>query len=117
MTPTSPFPPGTPVVAYLRDSGGTDQDLSVDQQESAVRAWCLDAGLQLTRIFHDDARPGSSVVGRDAFLKMIAYFHHSQVPERGVILWKYSRFSRDIDDAQYYKADLRRLGYQIYSIK
>ena len=27
-----------------------------------------------------------------------------------------TRFSRDIDDAQYYKADLRRLGYQIYSI-
>jgi site-specific DNA recombinase len=116
MTLASPFPPGSQVVAYLRDSGGTDQDLSVDQQDAAVRAWCLEAGLQLTRVFHDDARPGSSVVGRDAFLEMITYFHHSRVPERGVILWKYSRFSRDIDDAQYYKADLRRLGYQIYSI-
>ena len=34
-----------------------------------------------------------------------------------MILWRYSRFSRDIDDAQLYKADLRRRGYTIHSMK
>ena len=116
MTSELPFAPGTSVVAYLRDSGGSDQDLSVGQQENAVRAWCLEHGLQLNRVFHDDARPGSSVVGREQFQEMIRFFHHDNPAERGVILWKYSRFSRDIDDAQFFKADLRRLGYLIYSI-
>jgi len=103
-------------VAYLRDSGGEDQDLSVEQQETAIRAWCAKNGCQLNRIFRDVSAPGSSIAGRDQFLEMIHYFRSGSATETGIIVWKYSRFSRDINDAQFYKADLRRLGYEILSI-
>ncbi len=116
MAANNPFPPGARVAAYLRDSGHEDQELSVDQQESAIRAWCEQSGLLLTAIYRDAARPGSSVVGRTAFQEMIRAFRAPNCPERGVILWKFSRFARDIDDAQFYKADLRRRGVVIHSL-
>ena len=106
----------TTYVAYLRDSGGEDQDLSVDQQENAILTWCAKNGHQLTRIYRDVATPGSSVAGRDQFQDMIHYFRSGTASENGIIVWKYSRFSRDINDAQFYKADLRRLGYEIVSM-
>lgn len=105
------------VAAYLRDSGGSDQDLSVDQQLAEVSAWCDERGLTLTRVFADRATPGSSTVGRIEFQNMVHHFHAADVQESGLVLWKFSRFSRDIDDAQYYRADLRRRGISIYSIK
>ena len=116
MRPNLPFAPGDPVVAYLRDSGHEDQELSVAQQEAAIRAWCADVSLALTRVYSDAAKPGSSTVGRAAFLEMINHFHDPDCPDRGVILWKLNRFSRDIDDAQFFKSDLRRRGYIIHSL-
>ena len=111
-----PFQPGARIVAYLRDSGGDDQDLSVPQQKQQISQWVADHNLLLTHIFADVATPGSSTIGRNAFKEMINHFHDPQCTDQGVILWKYSRFSRDIDDAQYFKADLRRRGVIIYSI-
>jgi site-specific DNA recombinase len=111
----SPFPPSSQIVAYLRDSGGDDQDLSVPQQESALRTWCASTGLTLSRTFADVAAPGSSTVGRAQFLAMIQYFRNG-APEAGLLIYKFSRFARDIDDAMFYKADLRRSGYIIHSL-
>ena len=111
-----PFEPGTSVVAYLRDSGGDDQDLSVAQQSIQIHEWVEKNHLHLSHVFADEATPGSSTVGRFAFAEMINHFHHTDHQDRGVILWKYSRFSRDIDDAQFFKADLRRRGIIIYSM-
>jgi len=116
MPAQSPFPPGALVAAYLRDSGGNEQDLSIAQQEDHIRAWCAEHALTLSAVFIDIASPGSSVISREQFKAMIAHFHRPECKEAGVILWNYSRFSRDIDDAQFYKADLRRRGYIIYSI-
>ena len=113
---SSPFPPGSHIVTYLRDSGHEDQDLSVDQQEAAIRAWAAASGLILTHIYADRASPGSTTVGRTAFAEMVTHFRLGSAPELGIVLWKYSRFARDLNDAQFFKADLRRRGYIIYSI-
>lgn len=112
----NPFSPGALICAYLRDSGGDEQDLSVPQQEAAIRAWCDAHGLALSRIFADQAAPGSSVVARSAFLRMIQHFRSPGCLETGLVIWKFSRFARDIDDAQFYKADLRRMGYTVHSL-
>jgi site-specific DNA recombinase len=112
----SPFPPGALVAAYLRDSGGDEQDLSVKQQEDAVRAWCSASGCVLHSVFADEARPGSSVVERSAFKRLIAHFRSGEAQEAGVVVWKFSRFARDLDDAQFFRADLRRRGYVVASI-
>lgn len=101
--------------AYLRDSGGDAQDLSVSQQETEIQKWAAANGFIITMWFRDEARKGSSTVGREGFHEMIAHFR-SSAPEQGVVIWKMSRFARDIDDSQFYKADLRRRGYRIVSL-
>lgn len=111
-----PFPTNSHVVAYLRDSGGEDQELSVAQQEDFIRRWCVENNLLLTQVYADAAQPGSSVVSRVRFLEMIRHFRSPDCNDAGIVIWKYSRFARAIDDSMFFKADLRRRGYVIHSI-
>jgi site-specific DNA recombinase len=110
-----PFSAGSRLVAYLRDSGGRDQNLSIPQQQESIGRWCRDNGYILSRLFMDAARSGTSLAGRDGFLEMVAYLE-SNAPEAGVVIWEYSRIARQFDDFQYYITYLRRKGYAVYSI-
>jgi DNA invertase Pin-like site-specific DNA recombinase len=110
-----PFSPGDHVFAYLRDSGHANQDLSVGQQEDAVRAWCAQHGLVLSTVYKDEAKPGSSIVGRQNLHAMMNAFRHN-CQEAGVIVWKYNRFARTIDNAQYLRAEIRTRGYVFFSM-
>lgn len=110
-----PFLPGDKVYGYGRDSGGDEQDLSVAQQEEALRKWCHENGLILTRFFKDEARKGSSTVGRTELQSMMHEFRRA-CDERGVIVWKYNRFARSVDNAQFLRAEIRTLGYIFHSI-
>lgn len=116
MIQRSPFPPGTLVAAYLRDSGGDKQDLSISHQEGAVRDWCAQNGLILSRLYVDVARSARHVKKRTKFLDMIEYFHDPGRPEKAIILWSFSRFARNLNDASMYKGILRRAGYEILSL-
>lgn len=116
MKSTSPFSPGSSVIAYLRDSGGADQDLSVDQQKAEIETWCLENHLILSHVFADVHRPGSSTVGRFEFENMLNHFR-TRPPDAGLVLWTFSRFARDLDDAQFFKAEIRSLGYVIHSLQ
>ena len=64
-----PLASGARVWAYCRDSGGEEQD--IESQKHAVLDYIEANGLVLDRLFVDEARPGSSVVGRQAFELMI----------------------------------------------
>jgi DNA invertase Pin-like site-specific DNA recombinase len=111
-----PFSPGDQVVAYLRDSGGQNQELSTDQQEQELSKWAVENNLIITQFYKDAARTGTSTDKRDAFKEMIAHFHERGCRDKGVIIWSFSRFARNMDDAQYYEIDLRKRGYHVYSI-
>lgn len=110
-----PFPLGARLVAYCRDSGGRDQDLSIPQQESKIGEWCHAHGYALVHVFKDAARSGTTTAGRDQFLDMFSYLTNG-ADVAGVVLWEYARLSRSYDDAMFYLADLRRQGYAIYSL-
>ena len=110
----SPFPSGSQVAAYLRDSGGDDQDLSIEQQEVSLVEWVQDNGYTLSHLFKDTAS-GSSITGRTQFQEMLHHFRNG-ASEAGIIVWKFNRFARSLDDAQFYRADLRRRGYEVYSL-
>lgn len=103
------LPAGSRVVAYLRDSGGPGQDLSVEQQEVKLSEFCKQQGYLLTRMYKDVARSGGSTRKRKQFLLMVDYLTDNDRPaaEQGVIIWSYSRFSRDYDDLLYYVSQLR----------
>lgn len=110
-----PFSPGDRIFGYLRDSGHEDQELSIEQQESALRKWALEHNLVITRIYKDEAKRGSSVVKRDELQAMMYAFRH-ECSERGVVVWKYNRFARSVDNAQFFRAEIRTLGYIFYSL-
>lgn len=116
MPEKPPFPPASRLVAYCRDSGGREQDVSVDRQKAEILAWAHDFDLTVTHWFEDRARSGGSTQRRDAFLELTDYLSESDRPEAGVVIWEYARFARQFDDAMFYVASLRRLGYQVYSI-
>lgn len=114
----NPFPAGSSIVTYARDSGGEEQERSVDQQEAAYTEFAAAHQLVIVATFADRAKPGSSVVGRHGFEAMMAYMHSTDPssPDRpaGLLLWKVNRLARNMDDSQFYKSDLRRRGYILH---
>lgn len=112
---TCPFPPDTALAAYLRDSGGPEQEQSVEQQLAEARRYCERHRLRLDEslVFVDRARSGKSTDARDDFYRMIAALDKTPRPCDGLLLWSSARFARNQLDAQYYKALLRRRGYTL----
>jgi site-specific DNA recombinase len=113
---TQPFPPNAKIAVYLRDSGGEEQELSVHQQKAELLAWAANHQLLVTRVFVDEAVTAAATIGRDQFHAMLAHFR-ADPEEAGVVVWKFSRFARNQDDSQFYRADLRRRGYIVHSLQ
>ena len=114
--PPSALKPGVTVWGYLRDSGGASQEKSVPQQEARIREWCKEHSLHLARIFADIGKSGGSVEGRENFLQMIDLTQDEKSRPAGIIVWNLARFSRDVDDADFFKSTLRRRGILIHSL-
>lgn len=114
--PPVDLPPGSLVFAYLRDSGGPSQEQSVVQQEREIVAYCQTHGLTLTHIFSDIARSGGKTDGRVQFMAMIDATQNPATRPQGLIVWNFARFSRDVDDSDYYKSLLRKRGVIIHSL-
>ena len=118
----SPFQPGEKVVAYCRYSEGDDQGLkntSVDEQEAAIRRFCVQNSLQLVQVYADPFASGRSVAKRDKYLEMLSDLLHKKksTAVAGVILWDFERYGRNYDRAQYDAAQLRMKGYKLFSMQ
>jgi len=116
MPPPSALQPGAIVWTYLRDSGGPNQEQSVPQQEAEVRAYCKRHGLALTRIFSDAGKSGGSVNQRAHFLEMVDMSKDETIRPAGILVWNFARFSRDVDDSDFFKATIRKRGIAIHSL-
>lgn len=116
IPPPSSLPPGSIVDSYRRDSGGSRQDASTDQQLAELETYCQGHGLIHRHRYVDVAKSGGSTVGRDDFNRMIDATRHIEDRPRAILLWNYARFARDLDDAIYYKALLRNRDILVHSI-
>lgn len=114
------FPPcslaaGSPVWAYLRDSGGETQDLA--SQRKYLMDYCKHHKLVLLRLFEDAATPGSSTVKRDQFEIMIQCAREGNRQHvDAIIYWDMKRFARNQTDSMFFEADLERRGYKLISL-
>lgn len=111
----TPPPPGI-VFAYMRDSGGLTQDMSIQRQDGEITAWCAARGLTIIRRYVDARRPGSSTEERSEFLAMIDACTVNAPPVEAVVVWDLSRFSRDETDRALYPAMLARYGVKLLSV-
>ena len=116
ISPPSTLAPGSLVWAYVRDSGGMAQEQSTAQQEAEITAYCKRYSLILVRIFSDIAKSGGSTQGRDQFNAMIDSSENEANRPAGLLIWNFARFSRDVDDSDYFKAILRRRHIVIHSL-
>ncbi|HEY9152489.1 MAG TPA: recombinase family protein, partial [Anaerolineales bacterium] len=115
IKPPKELPPGSQVILYLRDSGGDKQELSTKDQRNEGTAFCQKYGLVLTGIYEDVALTGTTTIKRDGFEQMIDRCHTDHSVQ-GLILWSFSRFARNRNDATYFKSDLRRRGIVVHSM-
>lgn len=115
--PPQTLPPGSEVIAYMRDSGGPNQQDSIGQQMRVIQDYCKTYGLLLSRVYAETAS-GRKTKNRDQFLEMCETIptRPADLRPRGLLLWAYSRFSRDIIDFNYYLFGLIKNGLVIHSI-
>lgn len=116
LPPPSTLPPGSTVWCYLRDSGGDKQDRSIARQLEAIEAYCAQYRLQLVHVYQDEAKSGTTTAGREDFTRMINQSDKQTDNPAGLLLWSFSRFGRNLDDATYYKSRLRRNNIIIHSL-
>ena len=103
--------------AYIRVSGDeqADRGLPVAGQRQEIQRYAEQHDITLARVFVDEARPGSTD-DRASFQLLMRLAHQDPPPAQIILLWSWSRFARDQDDAHYWKASLRRHGVQIQDI-
>lgn len=125
-----PLPKGAHVVLYCRDSGGEEQDKSVEQQKEVALEYCKHFGLVLDAIYEDEARRATAVEKRDGFAAMMDDLHarfsmiydpvrrakRAQAKPFGIICWKSNRLGRDVVHTRHVKSDLRLRGITIISL-
>src|SRR5258707_690587 len=110
-------PTDLPWAAYARYSDRR-QDRSVEQQIAEFRTYAAEHAISLPDafVFADEAKSGKSGVSRGALLRLMELLERRPRRAAGVLLWASSRLSRDMDDSDWYKATIRRAGYQIVYI-
>ena len=113
--PPASLPPGSQILAYLRDSGHETQELSTQQQQNSLSEWASQHGLVITRFYIDEARVGSTSIGRDQLQLLMNVLRHG-TPETAVVVWSYNRFSRGLDEPALYRGEIRTLKYQFHSL-
>ena len=105
--------------AYIRVSTEDQVELSPASQLVEIRKWAASHGYIVPDefVFTDEGITGRKVVGRDAFRQMIGVAKTKPKPFDAILLWKFSRFARNRDDAVFYKSILRKqLGIEVLSI-
>ncbi len=87
--------PGSIVIAYVRDSGRPGQKYNRDQQQRIITDYCKQHGLILRKVYSETVCGKSKE--RVQFSEMVNMIRTSSADTRplGLLLWNYSRFSRD----------------------
>lgn len=113
--PPSTLPPGSIVDSYLRDSGGDEQDRSVQSQLTEVQAYCRTHQLILRKIYKD-SKTARSIVGRDDFERMIDDYQLIPDKPHGLLLWDYARFARNAKEAIFNIALIEQQNIIVHSL-
>ena len=119
MTPPKGFTDYHIAACYIRVSTEEQTELSPASQLVEIRKWAASHGYIVPDefVFSDEGITGRKVVGRDAFRRMISVAKSKPKPFDAILLWKFSRFARNRDDAVFYKSILRKqLGIEVISI-
>lgn len=97
------------VCAYIRVSTDKQEELSPESQIRLIKEYAQAHGMLLTHIYTEEhGISGKKADKRPAFQEMIAACKDKSHPYDAILLWKFSRFARNIDESTYYKSILRK---------
>jgi len=97
------------VCAYIRVSTDKQEELSPESQIRLIKEYAQIHGMLLTHIYTEEhGISGKKADKRPAFQEMIAACKDKSHPYDAILLWKFSRFARNIDESTYYKSILRK---------
>lgn len=105
--------------AYVRVSTEDQVELSPASQLTEIRKWAAAHAYSVPDqyVFVDEGISGKKIAGRDAFRRLIGTAKLKPKPFNAILLWKFSRFARNRDDAVFYKSVLRKqLHIEVISI-
>lgn len=104
--------------AYIRVSTDDQLEYSPDSQLKVIRDYARKSGYLLpeTYIFLDEGISGKSARNRTAFHRVIALARSPTHPIDAILLWKFSRFARNQEEAILYKKRLAQNGVSVVSI-
>lgn len=103
--------------AYIRVSTDDQVELSPDSQIKVVRDFAKQKGYLIPNeyIFRDDGISGRTASKRPEFNRMIATAKQSPPPFSAIMVWKFSRFARNQEEAIFYKGMLKKRGIDVIS--
>jgi DNA invertase Pin-like site-specific DNA recombinase len=103
-------------IIYVRVSDSRQiENTSLAGQEAVCREWCRTNNLEVDRVFIEKGESAKSA-DRPQFQAMFQYL--AQVRKGSVthvIVYKFDRFSRNVEDGAFYRLELRRNGIALRS--
>ncbi len=101
---------------YARvSSDRQDVDLSISSQLRSLREYAEKNGYRVVREYVDEAESGRTA-DRPQFQQMVAEARRPARPFQLILVWKYSRFARNREDAIVFKSLLKKHGVRVVSI-
>lgn len=103
--------------AYIRVSTDDQTELSPASQIKVVRDFAKQKGYLIPKeyIFRDDGISGRTASKRPEFNHMIAVAKQTPSPFSAIMVWKFSRFARNQEEAIFYKGMLKKRGIDVIS--
>ncbi|MBO4854054.1 MAG: recombinase family protein [Oscillospiraceae bacterium] len=105
--------------AYIRVSTDDQLEYSPDSQLQIIRDYAAKNGYILPDEYiftEEEGRSGRSAVRREKFQQLIALAKSPDHPFDAILLWKFSRFARNQEEAIVYKSRLQKNGVSVVSI-
>ena len=104
-------------IIYARvSSDAQDVNNSIEAQISECELYASHNNMVVVKVYIDEAESGRSD-DRAQFQQMVADATAKDKPCEVILVWKFSRFSRDRVDNAIYKTRLKKRGVRIVSIK
>ena len=105
--------------AYVRVSTDNQMEFSPDSQLKLIQDYAEKNGIILLEEFiymEDDGKSGKSMAKREKFLELISSAKRKPKPFDVILVWKFSRFARNMEEAITLKSMLKKLDIEVVSI-
>ncbi len=104
--------------AYIRVSTDRQTELSPESQLTEIRKYAKLNGYIVPNefIFRDEGISGTKAAKRPGFQNMIGVAKQKDAPFSAILVWKFSRFARNQEEAIVYKSMLKKNGVSVISV-